>query len=130
MVDVPGAKFAEELLGSERLEVVDEELPELEDVVAGEVVPPLDDDDLGTEQLGLNGCPEAAGSSPGHQDTHLFGQVALVGLLAGLLVQDLEDLPVLERDLVEYEPAKLWCPRLILLIYYHKICHRGILSLC
>ncbi len=33
MVDVSGAKFSKELLGPEGLEVVDEELPELEDVV-------------------------------------------------------------------------------------------------
>jgi hypothetical protein len=33
VVDVSGAKFSKELLGPEGLEVIDEELPELEDVV-------------------------------------------------------------------------------------------------
>jgi hypothetical protein len=46
MVNISGTKFAEELLGPDRLEVVDEKLPELEDVVPAEVVPPLDDYDL------------------------------------------------------------------------------------
>ncbi len=46
MVNVSGTKFAEELLGPDRLEVVDEKLPELEDVVPAEVVPPFDDYDL------------------------------------------------------------------------------------
>jgi hypothetical protein len=41
MVNISGTKFAEELLGPDRLEVVDEKLPELEDVVPAEVVPPL-----------------------------------------------------------------------------------------
>jgi hypothetical protein len=46
MIDVSGTKFPEELLGPDRLEVVDEKLPELEDVVPAEVVPPLNDYDL------------------------------------------------------------------------------------
>ncbi len=46
MVDVSGTKLAKELLGPDRLEVVDEKLPELEDVVSAEIVPPFDDHDL------------------------------------------------------------------------------------
>ncbi len=46
MVDVAGTKLAEKLLGPDRLEVVDEKLPELEDIVPAEVVPPFDDNNL------------------------------------------------------------------------------------
>jgi hypothetical protein len=35
VIDVAGAEFSEELLRPDRLEVVDEELPQLEDVVPG-----------------------------------------------------------------------------------------------
>jgi hypothetical protein len=38
VVDVSGAKFSKELLGPEGLQVIDEELPELEDVVPVEKV--------------------------------------------------------------------------------------------
>jgi len=46
VIDVSRAKLPEELFGSERLEVVDEELPELEDVIPGEVLATFDDYDL------------------------------------------------------------------------------------
>ena len=100
MVDVPRAKLSEELLGSEGLEVVDEELPELEDVVAREVVPAFDDDDLGTEQLGFDGRAKAAGPGPSHQDPLIFCQESMVRLLAGLCIQDLEDLSALKWNLL------------------------------
>ena len=99
MVDVPRAKLSEELLGSEGLEVVDEELPELEDVVAREVVPAFDDDDLGTEQLGFDGRAKAAGPGPGHQDPLIFCQESMVRLLAGLHINDIKYLAVFEWNL-------------------------------
>ena len=99
MVDVPRAKLSEELLGSEGLEVVDEELPELEDVVAREVVPAFDDDDLGTEQLGFDGRAKAAGPGPSHQDPLIFCQESMVRLLAGLNINDIKYLAVFEWNL-------------------------------
>ena len=46
MIDISSAKLSKELFGPQGLEVVDEELPELEDVVPGEVLATFDDDDL------------------------------------------------------------------------------------
>jgi hypothetical protein len=46
VIDVSRAKLSEELFGTQRLEVVDEELPELEDVVPGKVLATFDHDNL------------------------------------------------------------------------------------
>jgi hypothetical protein len=67
--------------------------------VPGERISPFNDDDLSTQELSLYGRPEAAGSTSGHQDLHLFGYEALVGFLSGLLVQNLPDLTILVRNL-------------------------------
>jgi hypothetical protein len=46
VINISRAKLSEELFGTQRLEVVDEELPELEDVVPGEVLATFNDDNL------------------------------------------------------------------------------------
>jgi hypothetical protein len=49
--------------------------------------------------LSLDGRSEAARSGSGHEDLHLVSDLALVRFLGGLLVQNLPDLAILERDL-------------------------------
>ena len=60
MVDRSGAELAEELLRAKRLQVGDEVRPEVEDVVAREAVPLLDDDGSAAEEGHLDGHPQSA----------------------------------------------------------------------
>jgi len=48
MIDGTGAELSKELLGTERLEVVDGVRPEMKDVIARETVALFHDDDAGS----------------------------------------------------------------------------------
>ena len=85
MVDLSRAELAHELLDAEALEVVEEELPEFEDVVPRELVPLLHENRLGTEQLGLDGRSETDRATSHHQDTAALRISAAVGFLLGLV---------------------------------------------
>jgi hypothetical protein len=60
MVHGSGAKFGEKYFDPEKLEVLNDEGPEVEDVVAGKVVPLLDDQRTPAQQLTLDGGPKTA----------------------------------------------------------------------
>jgi hypothetical protein len=68
VIDGARAELSVELFRPEAAEVVNVEGPEVEDVVAGEAVAFLDDDDARAKQLGLDGRAEAAGAGADYYD--------------------------------------------------------------
>ena len=74
VVDGAGAELAEELLGAERLQVVDHHRPQVEHVVAAEAVALLEHDHPRAEQLRLDGRSQAARAAADHQ--HLADRVS------------------------------------------------------
>ena len=58
MVDAPRRELPIELLGAQGLEVIEQELPQLEDVVPRELRPPLHDHRPRAQQLRLYGGAE------------------------------------------------------------------------
>ena len=69
VIDGPCAKFPEELFRAQCPQVVNDERPQVEDVVARESVPLLDDHHFGAEQLGLDRRAKSARSAA--DDQHL-----------------------------------------------------------
>ena len=70
-------------------QVIKEERPEMEGVVSAEHTPLFDHVHLGTQQGGLNGCPESNRSGANDQDMcTLAGSPALVFREVGSLVQE------------------------------------------
>lgn len=67
VVDRAGAEFAEELLGAEAAQILDDERPEVEHVVARHAVALLHHHDLGAQQLGLDRRAHAAGTTADYQ---------------------------------------------------------------
>ena len=88
MVDGAGTELPVEFLSSDGPELVDVAGPEVEDVVPGVSVSLLHHHHLGSQQLGLQGGPEAAG--PGSDDENsgsLADFASVVTFLSGFLVQ-------------------------------------------
>ena len=69
MVDGAGAELSEELLGSEGFQVVDEEGPEMEDVVARVAVTLLHYHSFASQQGDLNGSAQT--TRPSTDDEYL-----------------------------------------------------------
>ena len=97
MVDGSCRELPVKLFSPESLQVVNEELPELEDIVPGELGPPLHDDRPGPEELGLQGGPEAHGAGPHNQHSVPLAveAVAAVELVPSLLLEYFENLFIL-----------------------------------
>lgn len=69
VIDGAGAKFPEEFFRPQGAEIVDDEGPQVKDVVPRHAIPFLDNHDLGSQQLGLYGRTKAAW--PASDDQHL-----------------------------------------------------------
>lgn len=64
MIDGAGTEFPKELFSSQVSEIVDQEWPEMKDIVSGKTVSLLHDDYLRTKHGKFYGCSEAAGPGP------------------------------------------------------------------
>lgn len=70
VVNSASAEFSEELLGAERLEIVDEVRPEMEDVIAREALPLLHNHRLAAHQRHFDGGTQTA--RPATNNQHLY----------------------------------------------------------
>ena len=84
MVDLPRAELAHKLLGSEALEVGQEELPQLEDVVPCEIPTLLDEHGPGSQELCFDCRPEPDRAAPDNEDATALRISASVRFLLGL----------------------------------------------
>lgn len=74
VIDGTSTKPSEELLGTEGFEVVNDERPQVKDVVPGDPVPLFHNNDFSTKQLSLDRRPQATRASANHQHLNIFKQ--------------------------------------------------------
>ena len=89
MVNGSSCKFAIKLFSSKGFQIMEKKLPKLKDVVSGELGPPLHYDRPRSQELSLDGSPEANRPRPHHDHPRVGGRHVLAedGVLGPLLQQ-------------------------------------------
>ena len=100
VIDGSSRELSVKLFSTKSLQVVNEKLPEFEDVIPRELRPPLHDDCPGTQKLSLQGRPETNRPRPHHQHSVPLAveAVATVELFSSLLLQYSEYFFILVRQ--------------------------------
>ena len=99
VVNGSSCKFAIKLFSSKGFQIMEKKLPQLKDIVSGELGPPLHNDRPRSQELSLDGGPEADWARPHNQHPVPLAveAVAAVQFVPRLLLQNLEDFLILER---------------------------------